>query len=255
MKYFNCDTHISPISGLLLNLPVKYSIVKQHLSNILLSKKINSLILIKLIILLSVNILFAQQSKLSKSVNAITEYIASEKFLTLKSRIGDVAAADSIYKFAVNYLEDDESDALLSLMLATVPYRKVPIQLPIINSIVYYPLTSADEETFLLKNENLPKYLFFDTPQNNYGDKDKLAHFFGSAFLSNQSNIFDLGKLIGYFVEAFEESFKVQSSVDVRDLDVNDYGRLFGRLLKKDNSVLPSQIFLLRSIRYLRITL
>ena len=56
-------------------------------------------------------------------------------------------------------------------------------------------------------------------------------------FLSYESNIFDLGKLIGYFVEAFEESFKVQSSVDVRDLDVNEYGRLFGTLLKENKKL------------------
>ena len=71
---------------------------------------------------------------------------------------------------------------------------------------------------------------FLIHPEIDYGDKDKLAHFFGSAFLSYESTIFDLGKLIGYFVEAFEESFKVQSTVDLRDLDVNEYGRLFGTL-------------------------
>jgi hypothetical protein len=64
-----------------------------------------------------------------------------------------------------------------------------------------------------------------------------------------------MGKLIGYFVEAFEESFKVQSSVDLRDLDVNDYGRLFGNLLQEDKDLLPSQIFLLRSLRFLRVTI
>jgi len=64
-----------------------------------------------------------------------------------------------------------------------------------------------------------------------------------------------LGKLIGYFVEVFEESFKVQSSADLRDLDVNDYGRLFGESLKEDNKLLPSQFFLFRSIRFLRVTL
>jgi len=140
-------------------------------------------------------------------------------------------------------------------MLATVPYNEVPIQIPLFNSTIYYPLTSAEEKIFLAKNENLPEYLFFDTPQSDYGDKDKLAHFFGSAFLSNESNIFDIGKLIGYFVEAFEESFKVQSSVDLRDLDVNEYGRLFGKLLKENKDLLPSEIFLLRSIRFLRVTI
>jgi hypothetical protein len=204
---------------------------------------------------LAPTISFSQQSNISKYVNNISEYIASKHFLELKNKIGDLSATDSIYNEAINFTENDYGNALLALMLATVPYNEVPLQMPLINLIVYYPLISADKETFLKKNDNLPRYLFLDTPNNNYGDKDKLAHFFGSAFLSYESNIFDLGKLIGYFVEAFEESFKVQSNVDMRDLDVNAYGRLFGELLKEDKKILPSQIFLLRSIRYLRITL
>lgn len=197
----------------------------------------------------------AQQSKLSKAVNHISEYIASEQFVELKNKIGDIAATDSIYAAALTFTGKDYPEALLSLMLATVPYREVPIQIPLINLIINYPLTSADEETFLEKNKNLPAFLFLDTPKNNYGDKDKLAHFFGSAFLSYESRFFDLGMLIGYFVEAFEESFKVQSSIDLRDLDVNEYGRLFGKILKKDKTILPSQIILLRSLRYIRIIL
>ncbi|MCJ7555230.1 MAG: hypothetical protein MUO34_15265 [Ignavibacteriaceae bacterium] len=210
---------------------------------------------ILLILIVIANYSFPQQSRLSKAVNHISEYIASEQFINLANEIGDLAATDSIYIQALQYTEFNYSESLLALMLATVPYSEVPIQLPIIKSLVYYPLISADEEIFLKKNENLPRYLFLDTPQNKYGDKDKLAHFFGSAFLSYESRFFDLGKLIGYFVEAFEESFKVQSSVNLRDLDVNKYGRLFGRLLKKDKCILPSQIFLLRSLRYIRITL
>jgi len=207
-----------------------------------------------LLLFFSVN-LIPQQSDLSKTVNHISEYIASEKLAEIRINVGELAATDSIFIDAIKFTELDYGDALLALMLATVPYNKVPIQVPILNSIVYYPLTSADDEIFLKKNNNLPRYLFFDTPQNDYGDKDKLAHFFGSAFLSYESNLFDIGKLIGYFVEAFEESFKVQSSVDPRDLDVNYYGRLFGSILKEDKSVRPSQILLFRSLRYLRVTL
>lgn len=211
-------------------------------------------LIIVIILIASLNT-FAQQSQISKAVNHISSFIASKEFLKLKNKIGDVAATDSIFIEAVNYTEGNISEALLSLMLAVVPYNKVPIQVPLINSTINYPLISADEETFLKKNENLPRYLFFDTPQNDYGDKDKLAHFFGSAYLSFESNIFDLGKLIGYFVEAFEESFKVQSSVDVRDLDVNDYGRLFGTLLKENERLQPSQIFLFRSLSFFRVQL
>ena len=213
----------------------------------------------KLLILFQIFLLiqntYSQQSQLSKTVNHISDYIASEGFIHLRNEIGDVSAADSIFIIATSFTNGNISDALLALMFATVPYREVPIQIPLINSIVNYPLTSAEEEIFLKKNENLPRYLFFDTPQNNYGDKDKLAHFFFCFFLSYESHLFDMGKLIGYFVEAFEESFKVQSSVDIRDLDVNDFGRLFGTLLKENKELLPSQIFLLRSLRFLRVTI
>ncbi|NWF49800.1 MAG: hypothetical protein HXY49_04590 [Ignavibacteriaceae bacterium] len=209
---------------------------------------------ILIILIISQNIL-SQQSNLSSTVNSITEYIASTHFLEIRKNNGDLASVDSIYIKALEINNNDYSETLLTLMVATVPYREVPIKLPLFNVIVNYPLISAEEDIFTKKNENLPRFFFIDTPENDYGDLDKLAHFFGSAFLSYESNIFDLGKLIGYFVEAFEESFKVQSSIDLRDLDVNEYGRFFGKLLKKDQNLLPSQIFLIRSTRYIRIIL
>ncbi len=197
----------------------------------------------------------AQQSKLSKSVNEISNYIASKQFFEVRNTSGDLASVDSIYLKALKINNNDYSETLLSLMFATVPYREVPIKLPPFNVIINYPLISADEDIFNKKNENLPRYFFIDTPENDYGDLDKLAHFFGSAFLSYESNIFDLGELIGYFVEAFEESFKVQSNIDYRDIDVNYYGRLFGKLLKKDKTILPSQILLFRSLNFFRFVL
>ncbi len=198
---------------------------------------------------------FAQQSKLSKSVNEISKYIASNNFLEIREINGDLASVDSIYLKALEINNNDYSETLLSLMFATVPYHEVPIKLPLFNVIINYPLISADENIFNKKNENLPRYFFIDTPENDYGDLDKLAHFFGSAFLSYESNIFDLGELIGYFVEAFEEIFKVQSNIDYRDIDVNYYGRLFGKLLKKNKTILPSQILLFRSLNFFRFVL
>lgn len=206
-----------------------------------------------LTLLLFNQILLPQQSKLSKAVNSVSEYVASDEFLILKDKVGDLTAVDSIYIYALAVNDYNYSETLLSLMFATVPYREVPIQTPFLKIKLNYPLISADLKTFERKNRNLPRYLFIDTPQNEYGDLDKLAHFFGSAFLSYSSSIFDLGELIGYFVEAFEESFKVQSEIDFRDIDVNYYGRLFGQLLKKDKTVLPSQIILLRSLKFFSI--
>jgi hypothetical protein len=195
-------------------------------------------------------LLFPQQSKLSKAVNYLSGFIASEYFNELQSSNSDLALVDTIYLRAVNYFEVDYSEALLALTFTTVPYNEVPIEGPILKSIFYYPLISASDSIFLKKNEQLPRYLFFDSPATNHGDVDKQAHFYGSAFISYSITIFDLGNLIGYFVEAFEEDFKVQSKIDKRDLDVNLYGKLFGETLEIKPDTLPSHILIIRSLRY-----
>ena len=202
-------------------------------------------------IILSASI-FPQQSKLSRAVNYLSSLIASDYFIELKETNSDLALVDSLYLRAISFTEKNYSEALLALTFATVPYKKVPIIIPVIKEIIYYPLTSADDSTFKLKNKNLPRYLFYDSPKTRHGDVDKLAHFFGNAFIGYSENIFDLSALIGYFVESFEESFKVQSKVDYRDLDVNWYGDQFGKLLNDTEELLPSQIMLIRSLKYFR---
>ena len=208
-----------------------------------------------ILILLSiyfVNILsFAQQSELSKTVNFLSEFISSNYFGILHDRVNDLSLVDTLFNRAIEYRNNDYSEALLSLTLAVVPYKKVPIQIPLIKTIIQYPLISANEPVFLKKNKNLPKDLFFDTPKNNFGDKDKLAHFFGSAFLAYNSSIFDLGDLIGYFVEVFEEEFKVQSQIDNRDLMTNKLGYIFGTYLKRNKKIQPSGAFILRTLFYI----
>lgn len=207
-------------------------------------------IFIPLIIFIFAQILIPQQSNLSKSVNHISSYIASEKFFQLKRNIGDLSATDSIFTTTLKLTENNYSEALLALSAATLPYREVPIVIPLVKSVWNYPLVSASDSVYNLKNENLPIEFFYDTPQNDYGDKDKIAHFFGFAFLSYSTLFFDLGNLIGYFTEAFEEDFKVQSSIDYRDLEVNFLGKCFGKLLKEDKSILPSQVLVMRTLYY-----
>lgn len=195
--------------------------------------------------------LFSQQSKLSRNVNSISEYIAAFEYCNDEN---DLQIVDSVFNYALRITNNDAPEALLALTFACIPYREVPIQIPLIGSIVNYPLISADEKTFLKKNEKLPRYLFFDSPQNDYGDKDKCAHFFGSAYLMNGSSIFDLGNLIGYFVEVFEAEFKVQSSIDVRDMQTNKLGQIFGSLLRKNDRVRPSHVLIQPTLFYIRQT-
>lgn len=203
-------------------------------------------------LLLITSVTVAQQSRLSYSVNYLSEFIASEYFSNLEKKVNDLCLVDTLFDHAMEIQNNDISEALLALTFATIPYKKVPIQIPLIKTIIKYPLISDNDSIFILKNKNLPGRLYFDTPDNNFGDKDKLAHFFGSAFLAYNSSIFDLGDLIGYFVEVFEEEFKVQSVIDRRDMITNKLGYIFGAYLKKNKLVRPSDAFLLRTLFYIK---
>jgi len=205
--------------------------------------------------LVTTSSIFPQQSILSKGVNYLSEFIASDYFLELKNDNTDLALVDSIFKRAIHFYNNDYEEALLALTFTTIPYRKVPIVIPLIKSRLYYPLISADDSISNLKNQNLPNRLFYDSPDNDYGDKDKLAHFFGNAFIGYAENVLNLADVFGYFVEAFEEDFKTQTEVDFRDVDVNWYGVLFGNTLELNKKILPSQVMTIRSLRYFLIAI
>ena len=206
-------------------------------------------------VLLLTSQIFPQQSNLSKGVNYLSEFIASDYFVELKKTNTDLSLVDSTYLRAVEFYKYDYQDALLALTFATVPFRRIPLVVPLIKARIYYPLISASDSISKLKNQNLPGKLFYDTPDDEVGDKDKLAHFFGNAFIGYEENVLKLAGVFGYFVEVFEEDFKVDSKVDFRDIDVNWYGVLFGDMLEINKKVLPSQVMVLRSLRYFSLTL
>jgi len=209
-------------------------------------------IVIIFILLFNTNSVFPQQSKLSKAVNYLSEFIASDYFFNLKKTNSDIALVDSIYLRAVGFTNKDYSEALLALTFTTIPYNEVSMESPIFKSIINFPIVSVDDSTFVKKNKNLPKKLYYDSPSTDYGDKDKLAHFFGNAFLSYSITIFDLANGFGYFVESFEEDFKVQSRIDSRDLEVNINGAFFGKMLLDNKNLLPSDIILFRSLKFFK---
>ena len=191
----------------------------------------------------------AQVPHLFNAVDSITKQIASRHDFGTN----DLFTVDSIYLHASDLNKGDIPETFLSLTFAVIPYNKVPIRVPLIHTSIVFPLICSVDSIYRLKNKKLPSTLFYDTPME--GDKDKNAHFFGSAFISYSSNILDLGDLIGYFVEVFEESFEVQNQVDPRDMEANTLGQTFGRIVKKHKNVLPSQIMILKTLYHIRMNL
>lgn len=186
----------------------------------------------------------AQHSSTFLRVDSLTRFIASDYFNSLKIFSSDIDLVDTIYQRSLGINNNNLSEALLIAVFATIPYKVIPINLPIVKLRFDIPLVSSDSATYITKNKNLPKKLLHDSPDGEHGDKDKLAHFFGNAFLEYNSHVMDFTEGIGYFVEVFEEEFIGETKIDFRDMRANKLGELFGKKLKTDCSFLPSYFFI-----------
>ncbi|MBN1639455.1 MAG: hypothetical protein JW866_10835 [Ignavibacteriales bacterium] len=197
------------------------------------------------------NEILSQRSRtLSEGIFYISDFIASDYFLSLKEKKNDLDLVDTIYVRALKYYNYDYSEALLALTFATLPFNKIPLKIPFLNVKLNIPLPSACDSVFQIKLRNLPSQFFFDTPKYEFGDKDKLPHFFGNAFLSYNISFFNISEFFGILVELFEESFAIDGRLNLRDIRVNRIGSEFGKLLEDNNNILPSQMFLIYTLIY-----
>ncbi len=183
----------------------------------------------------------AQASSTGKNVVALTSYIASSAIFDRTTTKSDIDLVDSIFVQALRIADGNISEALAACTWTCLPVRTATIISPIIGYPLVIPFISADDSSFLEKNKRLPRYLFPDSPKSRSGDVDKLAHFFGTAYIEYNSFIPGVTRFFGVFIEVFEESFKVDSKFSVRDIDVNSLGIKFGDGLKKKTDLLPSQ--------------
>lgn len=205
-----------------------------------------------LIILITSCTSFSQH--LDESVSHLANYILSEKYQNILIQNDDLSATDSIYAEALRYHKGDISEALLTTAFATLAFEELPVRIPILDIKISFPLAHVDDKLFNQKIESLPKRLFFNSPKTNFGDKDKIAHFFGSAFLSNGVTIFNLSKFMGIFIEVFEDTFKVEGFMDFRDMIVNNLGELYGASLNENPNLMPSQALQFYNLLFFRIT-
>ncbi len=183
----------------------------------------------------------------------ITDYITSQEFVDLQTTITDLQLVDSIYAKALIFFEGDYSETFLCLTFASIPFNHIKFRLPVVGSQINIPLPSPGKSKFEARTKNLPKYLFIDSQQNDFGDKDKLAHFFGNAFLSYNFGWFNFSKFMGIFVEKVEDGFFIEGQYDIKDLIINNYGEAFGKAVKNNPDIKPSNILKIYELKYLRL--
>ena len=183
----------------------------------------------------------------------LSNYLASEEYIQFARTHNDLEAVDHIYEKALSFFDGDASETFFCLTFVFIPYNHITVKLPLIGTNVRFPLPSPPQSVFNEKVKNTPKHLFFDSPQNDFGDKDKLAHFFANAFLRYNVSVFNLSEFLGIFVEYFEQGFFLQGSFDRRDLVANHLGELFAVMVQNNPNAKPSEALKVYQLLYLRI--
>ena len=170
----------------------------------------------------------------------LKEYILSREFAQFRQVYGDVQSVDAIFDRALHLCWNNTGEALLICLLSTMDHRRVGVDLPHVGDLLWLPLTSEFPDEFRTRLDALPTKLYPDTPPGAAGDRDKLQHFFGGAYVALLSESAEAAERTGEFVEWGEEQFIVGGVNDWRDLRADRQGGLFGIGLLSNIELRPS---------------
>lgn len=169
----------------------------------------------------------------------LKDFIRSDEFAAYRRWAGDALAVDAIYVRAMSLTANNTAAALLLATVATFDHYVVGIRVPLLN--LFLPLSNESYDDYAARVRNLPADFYADTPPGSHGDRDKLQHFFGSAFVALAFESRDAAARVGDFIEIGEDAAIVDGVLDIRDKRANWNGREFGYSLLSDNRRYPSQ--------------
>lgn len=177
-----------------------------------------------------------------KDTRRIRAYVRDDRFGALLRSCGDLRAVDAIYLKSLKITRYNIPRALFLSMMATLEHQNVDVKLPVLGTLGL-PLTFEEDSLFRARRNNLPARLYPDSPAGSHGDKDKLQHFFASAYIAYVSESRDVARVSGNFVEWGEAQFIVGGVDDPRDKRANMQGERFGHDLMTVKNLLPSDYF------------
>jgi hypothetical protein len=169
----------------------------------------------------------------------IRQYILDERFQVLRDRCGDMRTIDAIFLKSLKIADYNIARALFLSFMAVLEHRKIEVEMPIVSSLKV-PLTFEKDSIFSARIKHLPTQVYSDSPTTPEGDRDKLQHFFGSAYLSYASEAPGFTRTLGNLIEWGEPVFIVGGTDDPRDKRANKQGESFGRDLLVVKTLLPS---------------
>ncbi len=151
----------------------------------------------------------------------IRAFLASPEFGRFDSTHAPEEAMDEVYYTALGYSHGALSSALLATMFGVIEHEHIPVAF--FGSELDIPLTSESHRRFLERWSHLPTHVYHTSED----DRDKLQHFFASAWLKEALGMDWLAKLSGNLVEVVEDLFFVGGFEDPRDVHANRDGIRF----------------------------
>ena len=174
--------------------------------------------------------------------STLKRYIRDPRFQQLRRACSDTLAVDAIFARAFEIADGTMSHALLVAALATFDHFQLGIKIPLLGAI-YLPLTIAESrKEFAERYTHLPRHVLPDVEGRRKRDRDKLQHFFGSAYLTYIFNSKAIANFFGDFVEWGEPLFIVGGDNDERDKFAHHLGQEFGMRLLDGEEVMPSDV-------------
>jgi len=169
----------------------------------------------------------------------LRQYIEKDLPRVSHDRNEELNHIDLIFAKGMELTEKNTSEALLAISIAVLNRTDIKPRFPLLG-VIQFPLPAEDSVDAVSRINNLPRYIFSDSPQDRWGDSDKLVHFFGSAYLTYETGTKKLPDAIGNMIEKGEVAFKLDTIVDPRDVFANRLGQKFGAALSDGREVLPS---------------
>ena len=162
------------------------------------------------------------------------EFIASPEFGAFDSVTAPPDVLNEIYYSAIEYAHGNLELALLASAFGSFEHEYIPIG--VLGLTVRIPLTSENHEQFGVRWSHLPAHIY----RTQEGDRDKLQHFFASAWLKEWLGMDWLVQGAGAMVEILENMFVIGGFEDPRDLHANNDGMHFAIRAESDIKYQPS---------------
>ena len=167
---------------------------------------------------------------------ALRSYLRSKEWVEFRLKHSDLRSFDEIFDNARDLCRDNRTATLLATCLAVLEHKTIPVKF-LFGIVLPLPLTAESQQDFDARVINLPEHVY----DPHIADRDKLQHFFFSAFFMQAVKMNSFVRLLGDAVEIGEDLFIIGGVNDVRDRHANNDGISFGANCEAEPLRKPSE--------------